>query len=150
MNKQTNSLNQSQERSSAPTAQPCATICSICGLRVALCASWLLAVVCICAMENSALLRQEENVYIHIYVSILLVSKLRSVKANSCKPAGKTNSSAGCEKSRLPRHSAFSDASPIGLVGLFQTEHGKLHPPWGRCSFRTESTECGSKKSGEI
>lgn len=53
------------------------------------------------------------------------MSKLRHVKASSCKPAGKTNSSAGCEKRRLPRHGASWDASPAVLVGPFQTEHGK-------------------------
>ena len=55
------------------------------------------------------------------------MSKLRHVKASSCKPAGKTNSSAGCEKRRLPRHGASWDASPAVLMGPFQTEHGKPH-----------------------
>lgn len=49
---------------------------------VVLCAYQLLAV-CICAMENVALLKQKKSIYVCVCVSILLVSKLRNLKANS-------------------------------------------------------------------
>lgn len=78
------------------------------------------------------------------------MSKLRNVKANSCKPAGKTNSSAGCEKSRFP------DAEPLGVPPpscswvLSKLNIGNCMAPWSRCSFKMQLVESGSKESGEF
>lgn len=69
------------------------------------------------------------------------MSKLGNVKANSCKPAGKANSSAGCEKSKLPILQWGLPHCANGSFPKLVLETAQQPAPWNRYAFRAPASE---------